>query len=166
MKLNKNATDILAILKEPYNNIEYETNFEKELENMMIFKKILNDNTNIIVPRVYKPLSSKEILTMEYVPSVKITDLESNKNEFLATELMKSFVLMILNDGYIHCDPHPRNIGINKDGKIVLSDFGMVKKFDLNIKEILSKDLCVNESIDHGTDRVHAKQWYLDCQRV
>ena len=139
IKLNKNANDILAILKELYNNIEYETNFEKELENMMIFKKILDDSTNIIVPRVYKPLSSKEILTMEYVPSVKITDLESNQNEFLATELMKSFVLMILNDGYIHCDPHPGNIGINKEGKIVLYDFGMVKKFDLNIKEYFRK---------------------------
>ena len=139
MKLNKNASDILAILKELYNNIEYETNFEKELKNMMIFKSILDDNTNIVVPRVYKPLSSREILTMEYVPSVKITDLKSNKNELLATELMKIFVLMILNDGYIHCDPHPGNIGINSDGKIVLYDFGMVKKFDLNIKEYFRK---------------------------
>ena len=139
MKLNKNATDILTILRELYNNIENETNFEEELVNMMIFKKILDDNANIVVPRVYKPLSSKEILTMEYVPSVKITDIESNRNEFLATELMKSFVLMILNDGYIHCDPHPGNIGINKDGKIVLYDFGMVKKFDLNIKEYFRK---------------------------
>ena len=139
MKLNKNATDILTILRELYNNIENETNFEEELVNMMIFKKILDDNANIVVPRVYKPLSSKEILTMEYVPSVKITDIESNRNEFLATELMKSFVLMILNDGYIHCDPHPGNIGINKDGKIVLYDYGMVKKFDLNIKEYFRK---------------------------
>jgi len=138
-KLNKNANDILAILKELYNNIEYETNFEKELENMMIFKTILKDNKNIVVPRVYRPLSSKEILTMEYVPSIKITDLNSNQNELLATELMKSFVLMILNDGYIHCDPHPGNIGINEDGKIVLYDFGMVKKFDLNIKEYFRK---------------------------
>jgi len=139
VKLNKNATDILAILKELYNNIEYETDFEKELENMMIFKKILDDNTSIVVPRVYKPLSSKKILTMEYVPSVKITDLKSNQNEVLATELMKSFVLMVLNDGYIHCDPHPGNIGINSDGKIVLYDFGMVKMFDLNIKEYFRK---------------------------
>lgn len=138
-KTNKNSTDILSILKELYNNIEYETNFEKELNNMIIFKNILDDNRNIIVPRVYKPLSSKEILTMEYVPSVKITDLKSTENQFLATELMKSFVLMILNDGYIHCDPHPGNIGINKSGKIVLYDFGMVKKFDLNIKEYFRK---------------------------
>lgn len=141
-KANKNITDLLAILKELYNSIEYETDFVMELENMMKFKRFLSNNQNIIVPRVYKLLSSNEILTMEYVPSLKITDISINQNfntEYIATELMKSFILMVLNDGYIHCDPHPGNIGINESGKIVIYDYGMIKKFDLNIKEYFRK---------------------------
>lgn len=139
VKSNKNANDILSILTELYNNIEYETDFNQEIENMMVFRNMMIENRNIVIPRVYKPLSSKEILTMEYVPSIKITDLRSRDNEELATELMKSFVMMVLNDGFLHCDPHPGNIGINSEGKIVLYDFGMVKKFDLNIKEYFRK---------------------------
>jgi predicted unusual protein kinase regulating ubiquinone biosynthesis (AarF/ABC1/UbiB family) len=140
---NKNITDSLSILKELYETIDLETDFTKELESMMIFKRILDKNDNILVPRVYKRLSSSEVLTMEYLPSVKITDIHKtkfkNSNQFLATELMKSFISMILSDGYIHCDPHPGNIGINSEGKLVLYDYGMVKKFDGNIKEYFRK---------------------------
>ena len=139
---NKNIEDFLSLLREIYNSIEYETDFEIELEHMMKFKELLYNNENIIVPRVYKLLSSKEVLTMEYLPSMKITDIEVNNRfntEFLATELMKSFILMILNDGYVHCDPHPGNIGINEEGKIVIYDYGMIKKFDLNLKDYFRK---------------------------
>lgn len=139
VNMNKNTTDMLSILQELYNNIQYETDFNEELKNMAIFREILKDNESIIVPRIYKRLSSKEILTMEYLPSLKITDTSTGNNYELATSLMKSFVLMVLNDGYIHCDPHPGNIGLNKEGKIVLYDFGMVKCFDVNIKEYFRK---------------------------
>ena len=81
-------------------------------------------------------LSTKNILMMEYVPSVKITDLEKHDNNVgLATELIKSFVTTTLNHGYIHCDPHPGNIGINEEGKIVLYDFKLVCHFDIDLKD-------------------------------
>lgn len=136
---NKNMADMLSILHELYNSVDSETDFNKELEHMMVFKKILSSNENIVVPRVYKPLSSSEVLTMEYVPSLKITEIQTTDNKLLSTELMKSFVLMVLNDGYVHCDPHPGNLGLTKDGKIVLYDFGLVKKFDINIREYFRK---------------------------
>lgn len=138
---NKQLDDILSIFQEQYNNIDAETNMEQELKNMMKFKSLVSSYENIVVPRVYKKLSSKNVLSMEYVPSYKITNknLKNINRSFLATELMKSFVLMVLNDGYLHCDPHPGNVGINRKGQIVLYDFGLVKKFDLNIKEYFRK---------------------------
>ena len=139
--MNKQLDDMLSLFQEQYNNIDAETNMERELKNMMKFKQLVSNNNNIIVPRVYKKLSSNNVLTMEYVPSFKITNrnLKNIDKSFLASELMKSFVLMVLNHGYLHCDPHPGNIGINQQGKIVLYDFGLVKKFDLNIKEYFRK---------------------------
>ncbi|QOI90141.1 hypothetical protein QKU58_gp003 [Pyramimonas orientalis virus] len=138
-KSNKNMTDLLTILHELYNNVDSETDFKQELEHMMKFKEMLQNNDNIVVPRVYKPLSSSEVLTMEYVQSLKITEIRSTNNQELAVELMKSFVLMVLKDGYVHCDPHPGNIGINTEGKIVLYDFGLVKKFDINVRDYFRK---------------------------
>jgi predicted unusual protein kinase regulating ubiquinone biosynthesis (AarF/ABC1/UbiB family) len=151
-KTNKNMSDMLSILNELYNSVDFETDFTKELDNMVIFKELLRDNSNFVVPSVYKPLSSEEVLTMEYVPSLKITDITENKE--LATELMKSFVLMVINDGYVHCDPHPGNLGVTKEGKIVLYDFGLVKKFDINIREYFRKIFMalVNRSSDELID--------------
>lgn len=138
---NKQLDDMLSLFQEQYNNIDAETDMKQELKNMMKFKKLVSPYENIVVPRVYKKLSSTNVLTMEYVPSFKITNknLKNIDKSYLASELMKSFVLMVLNDGYLHCDPHPGNIGINQQGKIVLYDFGLVKKFDLNIKEYFRK---------------------------
>lgn len=134
---NKQLDDMLSLLQEQYNNIDAETDMKQELKNMIKFKSLVSSNENILVPRVYKKLSSKNILSMEYVPSFKITSkkLRNIDRSYLSSELMKSFILMVLNDGYLHCDPHPGNIGINQQGKIVLYDFGLVKKFDLNIKD-------------------------------
>lgn len=135
---NKQILDMFVILKELNNNVEGETNMLYEQNNMMVFRNLLQDNENIIVPRVYKPLCSEQILVMEYIYSRKITDCTNFHNELLANELMKAFVKMVLDHGYIHCDPHPGNIGIN-DNKIVLYDYGMVKKFNVNIREYFKK---------------------------
>lgn len=135
---SKQVNDILVILKEIHNNVDSETNMLHEQKNMIVFRELLKDNENVLVPRVYKPLCSQQILVMEYIYSIKITECVDFHDEFLANELMKAFVKMVLDYGYIHCDPHPGNIGINDD-KIILYDYGMVKKFNVNIREYFKK---------------------------
>jgi predicted unusual protein kinase regulating ubiquinone biosynthesis (AarF/ABC1/UbiB family) len=134
-KNNKSVNDIMTILNELYKNIDNETNFEEEKKNMRIFHKLFDSNDMVIVPRIYNKLCSKEILTMEYIHSTKITLVKSSDNAIIASELMKSFIMTLLNYGYIHCDPHPGNLGIDKDGKIVLYDYGMIMKFDTNVRD-------------------------------
>lgn len=135
---DKQISDLLVILEELLNNVYNETNFIKERKNMIIFHRIFKNTNTIIIPRVYKNLCSKKILTMEYIESKKITSVKHN-NETIAIELMTCFVKNVLQSGYIHCDPHPGNIGINNKGQIVLYDFGMVTRFDGNIKEYFRK---------------------------
>ncbi len=75
---------------------------------------------------------------MEYIESKKITSVKHN-NEKIAIELMTCFVKNVLQSGYIHCDPHPGNIGINDTGQIVLYDFGMVTDLTVISKNISEK---------------------------
>ena len=85
----------------------------------------------------------EKVLTMEYVESSKISasaTIINNSND-LAKELMYSFISTLVNYNYIHCDPHPGNIGITNKGKIVLYDYGMVKQFDISIKDYFKKIL-------------------------
>ena len=142
--------DVLLTLNELLSNVRYETDFLQEMNHMMKFREMLSDNEKIVVPRVYKPLCSKHILTMEYVPSIKITDKNAQKNIILAQELMSAFVTLLTNENYLHCDPHPGNIGIDNIGRIVLYDYGMVKKFNLDIRMYFKKILIA--IINRNTD--------------
>lgn len=138
---NRNLDDALLTLEELRSNVQYETDFVQEMKHMMKFREMLTDNESVVVPRVYAPLCSKDILTMEYVPSTKITSKTIKIDPSLAQDLMNTFVTLLTRENYLHCDPHPGNIGIDDRGRIVLYDYGMVKKFDIDIrlyfKEIL-----------------------------
>jgi predicted unusual protein kinase regulating ubiquinone biosynthesis (AarF/ABC1/UbiB family) len=145
----KQFDDIILILEELLKNIENETNFIKEKEGMIIFHSLFKDDDKILVPRVYNELCSKKILAMEYIPSKKITDIIIN-DQTIAHSLMSAFVINVINTGYIHCDPHPGNIGITNTDKIVLYDYGMITKFNGDILEYFKKIFfaVINRSTD------------------
>ncbi len=67
---------------------------------------------------------------MEYVPSKRLSDAKGVDKSLLSSQLMECFIKQIIEHGVIHADPHPGNVGISKDGKIVLYDFGQVAKLD------------------------------------
>lgn len=135
---NKSYNDALLTLQEIYDNIDNETDFIKEMNNMISFREMLSDNSSVVVPRVFEPLCCKNVLTMEYVPSEKITNLKTTDSK-LSKDLMYTFVTLITRHNYLHCDPHPGNIGINRNQQIVLYDYGMVKKFRVDIKPFFKR---------------------------
>jgi predicted unusual protein kinase regulating ubiquinone biosynthesis (AarF/ABC1/UbiB family) len=69
---------------------------------------------------------------MEYVPSIKINDIATLRRRgcdtrAIADTLVNVFLDMIITKGYVHCDPHPGNVGVMDDGAtLVLYDFGNV----------------------------------------
>lgn len=149
----KQFDDIIIILDELLQNIHNETNFKKEKLGMLIFHSLFKDNSNIRVPRVYNELCSEKVLAMEYIPSMKITDVVLNDQE-IAQSLMSAFVLNVVKTGYIHCDPHPGNIGITNQNEIVLYDYGMITKFEGSVLEYFKKIFfaLINKSTDELID--------------
>ena len=143
---NKNINDLLLILNECTASIEQEINFLNEMNNMYVFQNIFTNDDYIKVPKVNSKLTTKRVIVMEYLPSIKITDvkkLEVNNinNKELANKLMLTFIENTLQYGYLHSDPHAGNIGITTDDKIVLYDFGIVAKFDMNLQDTFNETL-------------------------
>ena len=141
---SKNLDDTLMILRQQYDNVAHETDLGVEQRNMRLFHEIMRSNERIAIPRSYGALSGRTVMTMEYLPSAKITDqdalgLDPIERRELATLLMRTFVSTVLQDGYLHCDPHPGNIGYTPDGRVVLYDFGLVREFSLDLKTYFRK---------------------------
>jgi predicted unusual protein kinase regulating ubiquinone biosynthesis (AarF/ABC1/UbiB family) len=126
----RSINDTKMLLEQCYGYLYEELSFDKELKNATLFTKIVEKYPNVVVPQPLGSLCTSKILTMQYIPSTKVNEV---KNGDLSLELMRFFIEQVIDHGVIHADPHPGNIGITSDGKIVLYDFGQVSTLNTKI---------------------------------
>lgn len=112
-----------------------EIDYRKEAENSTRIKDNLLKREDAVIPAVIKELSGKEVMVTEYITGTKITDVEGLKKknidlEDLAFRVDLAFMRMLLRDDIFHADPHPGNISVTPEGRIILYDFGMVGNLD------------------------------------
>lgn len=115
-----------------------------EKNNIQQFALNFKNNKETYVPKIYEEFCSNNILCMEYVEGIKITNkeslLENGIDPVKISEVgLRLFVSQILDYGFFHADPHAGNILIKKDGKVVFIDFGAVGTIQPNDKEILEQ---------------------------
>lgn len=110
-----------------------ETDFEIEARNMIQVRNILkHSDLNVKIPKVYEKYSNENILVMEYIEGVSISDLENIEEinfdrEEVARTIIHSYLEQALISGIFHADPHPGNISINPEtGELAILDFGAV----------------------------------------
>jgi len=124
-----------AMLSQFIETIHEEMDYNLESANLKNIKKNLEKHENVIVPSVYDDYSTKSVLTMEYVPGIKVTnvkalDAKGIDRQKLVIDVHKVFFTMLLRNAIFHADPHPGNISVTDDGKLILYDYGMVGKLD------------------------------------
>lgn len=111
--------------------IHEEMDYRRELANANEFRQNFRDWRSIHVPRVFDGLSSERLLVMEFVSGTKVTDLEglraAGHDPRRINELIyRAYFKQLLEDGFFHADPHPGNLLVMSDGRLVFFDFGMV----------------------------------------
>lgn len=121
-----------------------EISLTNEKNNIQQFALNFKNNKETYVPKVYEEFCSNNILCMEFVDGLKITNkealLENGIDPVKISEVgLRVFVSQILDYGFFHADPHAGNILIKKDGKVVFIDFGAVGQIQPNEKEILEQ---------------------------
>jgi predicted unusual protein kinase regulating ubiquinone biosynthesis (AarF/ABC1/UbiB family) len=124
-----------AMLSQFIETIHEEMDYTIESKNLKKIKKDMEKNTKIIVPSVFDDFSSKNVLTMEYLPGIKVTNVQALDEkgidrEQLVIDVHKVFFTMLLKHSIFHADPHPGNISVTDDGKLILYDYGMVGRMN------------------------------------
>jgi predicted unusual protein kinase regulating ubiquinone biosynthesis (AarF/ABC1/UbiB family) len=127
----KGFINFKVLFKELKQTIERELDYTKELETILFFRERFKEMDCVKIPAVYRELSTSNVLVMEWVEGIRFTDDEALKqvaatHEELAQRLMKVFLPQWLEPGRFHADPHPGNVLVSKEGKVILLDFGMI----------------------------------------
>ena len=123
--------------------IEEELDYRQEMTNMELMRESLSTEKNILIPKTYPELSTDHLLVSSFCEGVKINNLEQLESwgidrKKLATEVLELSCKMVLKDGLYHADPHPGNILVNKNGQIILLDFGAIAKLNPKMKKGLA----------------------------
>ena len=119
-----------------------ELDYRLEAQNLTALREQLQRFTRIVVPEPINDYCTSRVLTMEYVPGKKITDMSPlARLEFdgaaLAEELFRAYLEQILVHGFFHADPHPGNVFLTPDYRIALLDLGMVGRIMPRLQEDL-----------------------------
>src|ERR1043166_2268767 len=91
-----------------------ELDFALEVNNLRALAENLREFDLLLVPAPIEDFCSSRVLTMEYIPGKKITDLSPLRlmeidGPSLARELFRAYLKQILLDGFLHADPHGEN---------------------------------------------------------
>jgi predicted unusual protein kinase regulating ubiquinone biosynthesis (AarF/ABC1/UbiB family) len=155
-----------AMFSQFMETISEEMDYRVEARNLRTIRRNLSHDPTVLVPELIPEITSRHVLSMEYIPGTKITDIASLDamgldRARIVSKVHRVFFKMLLKDSIFHADPHPGNISVTSDGKIILYDFGMVGRIDDDTRlklvrlylGLIEKDpvRAVNVLIDLGT---------------
>jgi ubiquinone biosynthesis protein len=123
-----------------------ELDYQKEAANLSQIAENLKGFPLIRVPLPVLSYTTRSVLTMDYIPGRKITDITplarlDINGCALADELFRAYLKQVLVDGVFHADPHPGNVFLTDDQKIALLDLGMIGRTTPEMQEDLVKIL-------------------------
>lgn len=167
-----NPSEVINELKQ---TAEKELNFLNEANNIKKFYENNKDIKYIACPKVYDQFTTPNIIVMEYIEGIKISNTSRLKEEGydledIASKLTASFLKQVLEDGFFHADPHPGNILI-RDNKIIYIDFGvmgtlskgLINKFSMFIYGLATRNL---DEITRAVIRIGVKKGQINSKKL
>lgn len=108
--------------------MKLQLDFESEARNNRRFAENIADLEGVCVPELYPELSTRRVLTMEFIDGVRATEPEKvgHNGRELALRGLDAILTMVFRDAFVHADLHPGNILLTSDGRVVLIDLGLV----------------------------------------
>jgi predicted unusual protein kinase regulating ubiquinone biosynthesis (AarF/ABC1/UbiB family) len=110
-----------------------ELDYTREATNLVTLGRIVSPWTRLVVPRPVPDYSTSRVLTMDFLPGRKVTEITPLARTDLdggplVDDLFSAYLQQILGEGFFHADPHPGNVLLTPDGRLALLDVGMVAR--------------------------------------
>jgi predicted unusual protein kinase regulating ubiquinone biosynthesis (AarF/ABC1/UbiB family) len=128
-----------------------EVDYLAEAGNAARFQHMYREDERVRIPAVYIEHTTMDVLTLEDVYFIKITDYPEIEaagvdRAEVAERLFRTYLRQIFVEGFFHADPHPGNLFVEphpgEGWRLVFVDFGMVGSVGAETKAGL-RDLAV-----------------------
>ena len=120
----------MGLIEEFSKQMRKELDFILDGKNAETIALNMKELPGVKVPKIYWEYSGPRLLVMEYIKGTRIDAIEalSEKHDLkkLADIGFEAYLKQIFVDGFFHGDPHPGNLLVTDDGRVVFLDFGMV----------------------------------------
>jgi len=133
--------DWVSIYEESAKLLYREINYNLEAQNAQRFKENFANIEWVKVPDIIWDKVSTRVVTMEFVPGIKINNIEEIERrgidrQLLAKRSAECYLNQLCRNGFFHCDPHPGNVACDEKfgGRLIYYDFGMMDEFKPNVK--------------------------------
>ena len=140
---NPHVVGTRVVIDEFAVRVAEEMDFRMEAAHAVAIGANFAGSPRIWIPRVITPMVRQRALVLEYCEGRRIDRLDAwiaegrVKPERLVREVMELYARMMLVHGLFHADPHPGNMHVAADGRIILLDFGMVVRVPLALRREL-----------------------------
>ena len=123
--------ELESIYNEFFNLLYQEIDYIQEGKNADRFRQNFLDYPRILVPKIHWRYTTTKVLTMEYLPGIKVNDRQTLEACGLDVKKINQigiccYLKQLLLDGFFQADPHPGNMAVSQDGSLIFYDFGMM----------------------------------------
>ena len=135
--------DPVSIVEEFKDGIHEEIDFGNEASNIHKFHTLFADAKNIVIPKIFRELTTEHVLVMEFISGHNLSDISPKKPpenidcQVVTSNIADLVLKQIFENGFFHADPHPGNIIICEDNTICFVDFGLMGLLPPKHKAIL-----------------------------
>jgi predicted unusual protein kinase regulating ubiquinone biosynthesis (AarF/ABC1/UbiB family) len=133
-----------AIYREFFELLYQEIDYIHEGKNADRFRQNFRSYQRVAVPQVYWQYTTSKILTLEYLPGIKIDNRPALEASQIDTKEViqlgiTCYLKQLLEDGFFQSDPHPGNMAVSTRGDIIFYDFGTMAEVKTIAKDQMIK---------------------------
>jgi predicted unusual protein kinase regulating ubiquinone biosynthesis (AarF/ABC1/UbiB family) len=127
--------DISEIIVEAKRQLKQEADYEREAENLVRFRRLVENEPRVTIPKVHADFTTKQVLAMDFAEGRPIEDLRSPEypqslRDELGAQLQRLMFRELFEFRFMQTDPNFANYLFRPDsGQLVLLDFGSAQEF-------------------------------------
>ena len=127
-------------------SVAIEMDLRLEAAAMSEFADNTRDDTEFRIPHPEWDLTERDVLTAEWIDAIPLHDLAAIDSagldrESLARIVIQSFLKHAIRDGFFHADMHPGNLFVDREGRLVAVDFGIMGRLGIKERRFLAEIL-------------------------